>query len=126
MLKDNAEINFQNLEKVPIPVDRHIARATLTLGILRGQFYGSIESLYKKIREVWFKIAEDLNFKIFPLKMDIHLWCLSKYWCSKNRDNEKGECKIKERCFLNDFCVKGKIILKDNRAEIDTELNNYF
>ncbi len=34
MLRDNARINLKNLEYIPIPVDVHITRATLNLGII--------------------------------------------------------------------------------------------
>jgi hypothetical protein len=42
MLRDNVGISYlKNLEKVPIPVDIHVARATLALGIIRGQIKGT-------------------------------------------------------------------------------------
>jgi hypothetical protein len=36
MLHDNVGIDLKNLDKIPIPVDIHIARASFTTGCLRG------------------------------------------------------------------------------------------
>jgi len=60
MLRDNAgliqienmneipnSIGIRNLDKVPIPVDIHVARATLALGVVRGQYNGPTERLLK-------------------------------------------------------------------------------
>jgi hypothetical protein len=38
MLRDNMGISkLENLNKIPIPVDVHVARATLSTGVVRGQ-----------------------------------------------------------------------------------------
>lgn len=43
MLRDNAGLTqIRNLDKVPIPVDIHVARATLALGVVHGQYKGSL------------------------------------------------------------------------------------
>ena len=60
MLRDNVGIKkLINLEKVPIPVDIHVARATLTTGIIRGQFTGRLEELFMGIREHGLKVLLD-------------------------------------------------------------------
>ena len=51
MLHDNVGIRLKNLEKMPIPVDVHIARATFTTGCLKGVYTGSIADVSPKIDE---------------------------------------------------------------------------
>lgn len=123
MLRDNVGIKkLKNLDKVPIPVDRHVARATLAIGVVRGKFNGSLKDLFKYVREAWFESVEGLNVKNGPmiaLDIDEPLWHLSKYGCSK-RDKITGNCPIFENCELRKFCVGGKIKIENNRVEVDT------
>lgn len=123
MLRDNVGISkLRNLEKVPIPVDRHVARATLTTGVIRGQFEGRLEELFRYIREAWFKSVKDLNAKTRPmiaLDLDEPLWHLSKYGCT-NRDELNGYCPVYRRCEARDLCIKGKIKIKNGAVELET------
>jgi len=123
MLRDNVGIkNLKNLDKVPIPVDRHVTMATLSLGIVRGKFNGSLKDLFEYIREAWFESVKGLevnNRPMIALDLDEYLWHLSKYGCSK-RDKITGSCPVFENCELRKFCVSGKIKIENNRAEVDT------
>ena len=87
MLRDNVgTLKLRDLGKVPIPVDRHVARATLTTGMVKGQFEGGLDELFKSIRKAWFESVKDLNVKDRPmiaLDVDEPLWHLSKYGCTK-------------------------------------------
>jgi hypothetical protein len=57
MLGDNVGMSqLRNLEKVPIPVDIHVARATLSTGIVRGRFRGRLVEIFEYIRKAWFKV----------------------------------------------------------------------
>jgi len=49
MLYDNVEIKLQNIDKIPIPVDVHIARATFTTGCLTGNYEGTIPKVFPKL-----------------------------------------------------------------------------
>ena len=123
MLRDNVRISkLGNLEKVPIPVDIHIARTTLTTGVVSGQFKERLDELFKCIRKAWFKSVKDLNVKNRPmiaLDVDEPLWHLSKYGCTK-RDEITGHCPVYSRCEAKDFCVKGKIKIKNGIVELET------
>lgn len=123
MLRDNVRrAKLRNLEKVAIPVDIHIARATLTTGVVRGQFEGRLDELFKCIRKAWFKSVKDLNVKNRPmiaLDVDEPLWHLSKYGCTK-RDEINGYCSVYSRCEAKDFCVNGKIRIKNGAVELKT------
>ncbi len=52
MLRDNVGLsNLKKLDKIPIPVDIHIARASLAVGIVRGKGSWSLNVIFEKIRE---------------------------------------------------------------------------
>lgn len=123
MLKDNIGITqLRNLEKVPIPVDRHIARATLSTGVIRGRFRGRLDKLFEYIRKAWFESIKGLKTKTRPmiaLDVDEPLWHLSKYGCSK-RDKVSGYCPLFNTCEARDFCVKGKLKIEKNFVELET------
>jgi hypothetical protein len=123
MLRDNVGIEkLKKLDKVPIPVDVHVARATLATGIVRGDYNGNLENLFEWIREAWFVSVKGLNFKNRPmiaLDVDEPLWHLSKYGCTK-RDKITGKCPELARCEGKDFCISGSIKFQNNQVELKT------
>ncbi len=123
MLRDNARVTeFQNPERVPIPVDRHVARATLALGVVRGQHTGQLEDIFELIRETWFEAMNGLYVGSRPmiaLDLDEALWQLSRYGCTK-RDRETGKCPVIGTCELGELCVPGKIVIDAEKVEVDT------
>jgi len=123
MLRDNVGITkLKNLDKVPIPVDIHVARATLTTGVVRGQFKGNLNDLFKHIRKAWFESVKGLNAKNRPmiaLDVDEPLWHLSKYGCSK-RDKIAGFCPLSSKCEARKYCIGGKIRIEDGEVEVGT------
>lgn len=123
MMRDNVGINqLKRLDEVPIPVDIHVARATLATGVVAGSFNGQLPELFEMIRESWFESVKDLKLKERPmiaLDVDEPLWHLSKYGCAK-RDKEYGDCPLIKECEANDFCVGGKIKIQDGHVELDT------
>ncbi len=122
MLRDNLGIQeLKNLDKIRIPVDRHVAKATLTTGVVSGQFYGKLDDLFEYIRKAWFESVKGLTVKNRPmiaLDIDEPLWHLSKYGCTK-RDKNTGDCPLHHRCEVKEFCIKGRIIIKDNMVEVE-------
>jgi len=124
MLRDNIGITkIINLDKVPLPVDIHTARATLTTGVLRGQYTGNLEKIFPEIRSVWAESVKGLTVKGRPmiaLDIDEPLWHLSKYGCSGNRDKMSGVCSAYSRCEAKDYCVKGKVRTEGPSVEICT------
>lgn len=124
MLRDNVGIlNIQGLELVPIPVDIHIARATLALGIVRGQYAGGFGNLFETIRKAWFESVRGLHVGERPmiaLDVDEPLWHLSRYGCTY-RDKQSGECPLIRSCEAKAFCIKGKVNINNGTAiELDT------
>jgi hypothetical protein len=124
MLRDNVGITqLVHLDKVPLPVDIHIARATLTTGVLKGRYIGNLEKLFPEIRVVWSESVKGLSIKGRPmiaLDIDEPLWHLSKYGCSGNRNKISGICSIYDRCEVKEFCIKGKVSIENAHIEIET------
>ena len=123
MLRDNVGITkLENLENVPIPVDIHVARATLATGIVRGQFRGRLDEVFEYIRKAWFESVKGLGIKnreMMALDVDEPLWHLSKYGC-KNRDKTTGYCSLFNRCEAREFCTKGKVKIENSVVELET------
>ncbi|MCX5855933.1 MAG: hypothetical protein NTZ24_15425, partial [Deltaproteobacteria bacterium] len=112
MLRDNAGIDrILNMDKIPIPVDVHVARATLALGIVKGQYNGVPETVFAFIRQAWSFSVRDMmvnNRNMIALDIDEPLWHLSKYGCT-NRNTQNGSCPKKMTCELREFCISGKV-----------------
>jgi len=123
MLRDNVHMKeLQDLHLVPIPVDIHVARATLALGLVRGQYEGSLDTLFEEIRKVWFKSMEGLGIEgrsMISLDVDEALWHLSKYGCTF-RDKETGQCPMFFRCELKSLCTPGKVWIENGQVNLQT------
>lgn len=123
MLRDNVGIaGLKYLDKVPIPVDVHVARATLATGVVKGKMAGKFEDLYEDIRKAWFASVQGLRLKNRPmiaLDVDEPLWHLSKYGCSA-RDKDSGSCPVSGMCEARKFCVEGLIRIEKGQVELDT------
>ena len=123
MLWDNAGLTkLQNLEKVPIPVDIHVARATLALGVVHGQFSGRLDDVFTFIRKAWFESVTGLKIgdrDMIALDVDEPLWHLSKDGCRK-RDPETGECPVNGTCEAKEFCTDGGIRISKSEVQLQT------
>lgn len=123
MLRDNVSITkLKKLENVPIPVDIHVARATLATGIVRGLFRGRLDEVFGYIRKAWFESVKGLvieNREMIALDVDKPLWHLSKYGCT-NRDETTGYCSFFNRCEAREFCIEGKIKIENRVVELET------
>ena len=123
MLRDNIGItHLKNFEEVPIPVDTHVAKATLSLGVVRGKYKGNLSDLFPDIRKAWFESVNGLSVDgrlMIALDLDEPLWHLSKYGCTF-RDKESGECPVYNRCVMRNFCIPGKINISDGYLELYT------
>ena len=123
MLRDNVSIDrLRHLERVPIPVDVHIARATLAVGVVRGSYSGSLGELFRIIRKAWFESVRGLRVgqrEMIALDVDEPLWHLSRYGCT-NRHKQTGQCPLLPTCEAREFCVQGRIRVESTHAELDT------
>jgi len=118
-LYDNIGIKLKNIDKVPIPVDVHIARATFTTGCLIGKYKGTIPKVFSQIDEAWKKAIELVNHSElrYRLQLDEPLWHLSKYGC---RFRKGAFCPNKSKCPVNKFCMNGIINVSAEKVEINT------
>lgn len=123
MLHDNIGIDLQNLDKIPIPVDVHIARATFTTGCLTGKYKGTISHVKDKIDEAWKKTLEFVQHPklTYRLKLDEPLWHLSKYGCTYRTRNF---CPKRRACPVNQFCANGLVNVSATEVEINTGESN--
>ncbi len=123
MLRDNVGITkLKHLDEVPIPVDVHIARASLTTGVVKGRYDGNLRDIFERIRTAWFDGVKGLRVgdrQVIALDVDQALWRLSKYGCAK-RDKATGHCPSVSECEAEGFCVPGKIWINASRVELDT------
>lgn len=123
ILRDNAGIvELRNMETLPILVDIHVARATLSTGVIRGQFKGTLDELSEDIRNAWFRSVKGLNAKKRPMiAIDMYqpLSQLSMHGCS-NREEITGDCLSFNNCEARHLCIKGKIKIDKNFVDLDT------
>ncbi len=123
MLKDNCRVSeIQGLERCPMPVDVHVARATINLGVVKAKelFQGRMEVFYLDIRRAWFRCVEGLQVDGRPMMaLDVNnpLWCLSKRGCSKR--TKEGRCKVSEACPVKDLCLgKDAFLVQGERLNL--------
>ncbi len=94
MVNHQAGIKLTNIDKIPIPVDTHVRRASVMLGV-------TCKCDNNIIRKRWSEILE--GTEIYPILLDEPLWILSKDGCSKVKDNECPQancCPVKNYCIL--------------------------
>jgi len=123
ILRDNAGMtDLVDLEKVPIPVDVHIARATLRLGVVRGNYSGSLSGLFEHIRQAWSSSVRGLSCgdrAMVALDVDEPLWHLSKYGCA-TWHGVTGKCLQSSTCEVRGLCVDGIVRIGRSKAEVST------
>ena len=115
MMHDVVGIDLKNLEKIPIPVDIHVARATFCVGGLKGEYVGSIQDIFGKIDEVWKDACESLPY--YRLQLDEPLWHLSKYGCTNRRENY---CTKSINCPVSQYCICGRVSVSADKVQINT------
>ncbi len=104
---------LKNLEKIPIPVDVHISRATVILGCISGEFQGLQEDFYLEVQRYWTKVCAHSELK--PLDLDGSLWTLSKYGCRVRREDS---CPRESLCYFSRLCKPGKYEVSLNEIYI--------
>ena len=116
-LRDKLNIPFKNVEKLPIPVDVHVARATFTTGCITGKYTskGINETVRKRVIELWEQALRGTG--IAPIEMFRPLWLLSKYGCHYRKNGERPKLN---QCPAKEFCIEGKVVVTSSRVEIDT------
>lgn len=117
-LHEIAGIKMKNINKIPIPVDVHIARATFTTGCITGKLKRTIHEVREAIDKVWEEACKGTRY--YRLQFDFPLWNLSRYGCSYRTNST---CIKKNFCPVSQFCVRGKVQVSQNRGiEINTKI----
>lgn len=115
MLRDNVGIALKNMGQIPIPADIHVVRATMSTGVLRGRFVGSLDSLRTHVEDVWSAALQDTELS--PLDVDEPLWHLSREGCSKRG---LDCCLLEASCPVRDYCVQGRVEVSAKGVRIET------
>jgi len=92
---------FTGLVELPIPVDIHIAAATVMTGCVQGPFEGPFSVLRNAIEELWFSACEGTPY--YPLQFDEGLWHLSRRGCRKT---QSFPCEFRWQCPVAQFCAE--------------------
>jgi hypothetical protein len=122
MLRDNVGLDLIGLDKVPIPVDVHVARATFTTGVLTGSYDGPVKDAFEEVRTAWRDAAVGLlvgERPMIALDVDEALWHLSKFGCSPGRAND-GKCSMRHACPAAAECVMGLVEINGTRIRLAT------
>lgn len=120
MMRDVCGLKIQNINSIPIPVDVHVARATIFTGCVYGDnVKTSIEKIFSLIDEVWKKASNQSN-EFDKLDLDEPLWTLSKYGCTELKDKK---CPSFSECPVKQFCIAVKksigVVQKQNGVVIE-------
>ncbi len=102
MLRDNVGLQLKNIDRIPIPVDRHIARATQMCGALTGNFQEDLPP-FGEVQAIWREATIGTN--LVALDFDEPLWHLSKYGCSRS---SYAHCPMKVQCPVSNYCIISK------------------
>jgi len=114
MLEDSWQgRHLDGLDDLPIPVDTHIAAATVMTGCVRGPFEGPFKKLRDAVTEVWFDACQGSRY--YPLQFDEPLWHLSRRGCRKTRSLP---CEYKAQCPVTQFCTEARVVKQDSRVSI--------
>jgi hypothetical protein len=99
IIKDDGGINLKNIDKIPLPVDKNVARATFNL-IFHEEFKGKVDgSIREQVREAWNEIANKIGMPV--IEFDTPLWILGgNEGCAKAR----GSCVNAYKCPVKEFC----------------------
>jgi len=127
MMRDLAGIQtLRNLDKIPVPVDVHILRSSLALGVVRGEYDGPPAPVFNAVRSVWFDASarngsDDSSQEMLPIDVDTALWTLSRLGCSPGRDLKTGRCSLQHSCPVGTHCIPGRLQIWVDRVDIRTE-----
>ncbi len=105
--------HLENLDRVPIPVDVHIAAATVMTGCVRGPFDGPFSKLRDAVTEVWFSACQGSS--LYALLFNDPLWHLSRQGCRKTRG---FPCEYRNQCPVARHCTETRLVKDGSRASI--------
>ena len=103
IMHKEAGIPFKGLELVPIPIDIHTARASITTGCVVGDFTGKFGELADIAKKAWVEACSNTGY--YPLQLDEALWNLGRFGCTNIVD---GECTVRSGCELAKHCTANR------------------
>lgn len=122
MLRDNAGLSFEKLEDVQIPVDVHVLRATLCLGVMTGDYEGPLDPLKERIAAIWMTAVKNQEIRdardrrpFVSLDLDEALWTLGRTYC-----NKRNHGTTNSSCPGHPGCAEGRISVTKERVLVHT------
>ncbi len=115
----NSELLLKNIDKLSVPIDLHIIRATFMSGSITGKVNSIDTNLEELCSDFWMEVYEQEKDKIkmFPVEFELFLWVLGKYGCSISRNDKI--CRFKNVCPIGDKCSMGHIEMLDGYTKIE-------
>jgi hypothetical protein len=114
MLEDSWQgRHLANLDELPIPVDTHIATATVMMGCVQGPFEGQFEELRDAVVRVWFDACH--GGEHYPLQFDEPLWHLSRRGCRRTR---RFPCEYRAQCPVKEYCSEARLAREGNWVSV--------
>ncbi|MGI5837605.1 MAG: hypothetical protein ACOX87_14095, partial [Chloroflexota bacterium] len=102
IIDENFPGGLKRRELVDVPVDIHIAQATLQTGCIETQALGSIT---RKLRSAVQRVCRDASVGLgegyYPLAIEEPLWVLSRKGCRNRFEwpcNHRSQCPVAEKC----------------------------
>jgi len=96
ILNEDGEVDLKNMRRLPLPVDKNVARATFNL-IFMKKFDGKVNrKVIENIRSVWKRIADKLDVPV--IDFDSPLWTLGGEGCSDAWKSKCKNCPVRSRC----------------------------
>lgn len=122
-IERNALFQIKNLNQIPMASGAHIIRSTIKSGAIWGRLDSISVDLDQLVSDYWHDVAmaarDEIMFSL--LQLQLYLWILAKYGCSKWVS--EGTCPMKSECPISEFCVTGKFEILDKYITIDTKLS---
>jgi len=97
ILSEDADVRLQNMEKLPLPVDKNVAEVTFNV-LFKKRFNGNVDpETIEAVRTVWKRIADKLSVPV--ISFDTPLWTLGgNQGCSNLQKANCNRCPVKRHC----------------------------
>jgi hypothetical protein len=102
ILKEDGGIDLKNMNEIPLPVDKNVARATFNL-IFHEKFDGKVsEDIRERARKAWKDVADKIGEIGVPvIDFDTPLWILGG---NEGCATAKKSCRNASKCPVKEFC----------------------
>lgn len=98
VLFEDADIPLKNIKKIPLPVDKNVARITHNLILMEKFKDGNVNvKVRENVRNIWEQIAKEMNIPV--IVFDTPLWFLGGNGCA-NKNCKKCPSELRSMCHI--------------------------